>query len=133
MTMTTISFFAGGNAARVSAGITGLGVILGAVAAHALKAQLAQRENGAETWRTAVLYHMLHGLVLLWIAGHRQKANRCAWWLMLAGIMLFSGSLYPYTLTGVKWLAYITPFGGLFFIAGWISLAIRPSGEIAPT
>lgn len=128
--MTTNSFFAGGNAARVSAGIAGLGVMLGAVAAHALKAQLAHRENGAETWRTAVLYHLIHAMALLWIAGHRERANRCAWWLILAGILLFSGSLYPYTLTGIKWLAHITPFGGVFFIAGWICLAIRPWRDI---
>jgi len=120
------SFFSDGHAARVSAGLAALGVILGAFGAHALRAVLEQRPRGEDNWRTAVLYHLLHAVVMLWIAGGKDRANRTAWWLMLVGIVLFSGSLYPLSTLGWKWLGPVTPLGGVFLIAGWVALVIQP-------
>ena len=120
------SFFSGGHAARVSAAIAAMGVILGAFGAHALRTVLESRPRGEQNWHTAVLYHLLHAVAMLWIAGGKERANRLAWWLMLGGIFLFSGSLYPLSTLGWKWLGPVTPLGGLLLIAGWIALAVRP-------
>lgn len=119
-------FFAQGNAARISAVVAALGVMLGAFGAHALREVLEKSPRGPENWRTAVLYHLLHAVVMLWIAGAKEQANRVAWWLMLGGILLFSGSLYPLSTLGWKWLGPVTPLGGLLLIGGWMALAARP-------
>ena len=103
-----------------------LGVALGAFGAHALKARL-----GADllaVWQTAVQYHLWHALGLVGIgllAQHLPESGplRLAGWLMLAGIVLFSGSLYVLALSGMRWLGAVTPFGGACFIAGWLALA----------
>lgn len=103
-----------------------LAVVLGAFGAHALKARL-----GADllaVWRTAVEYHFYHALALL-AAGllllHFPASAAIRWsgFLFVAGLLLFSGSLYGLALSGVRWLGAITPFGGLAFIAGWLTLA----------
>lgn len=123
---TPSSFFTSGHAARVSAALAALGVMLGAFGAHALRPVLEQRMRGEENWKTAMFYHLLHAVAMLWIAGHRERANRAAWWCMLVGIILFSGSLYPLSTLGWKWLGPVTPLGGLFLIAGWVALAVKP-------
>ena len=78
-----------------------------------------------EVWKTAVLYHFIHALALLLLAA-LPTVSRAAASLFVAGILLFSGSLYLLALTNVKWLGAITPLGGLCFLAGWIWLAFRP-------
>lgn len=109
---------------RIAAVLCFLAVALGAFGAHALKGTLAA--NGlTEVWNKAVLYHFLHAIALLVLASI-PGANRTASWLLLAGIIIFSGSLYVLALTNVRWLGAITPIGGLCFLAGWLTLAVWP-------
>jgi len=70
-------------------------------------------------------YHFIHAIALFVLALY-GPANRSAWWLLFAGIIIFSGSLYVMGLTGVRWLGAITPLGGLCFLAGWAWLVISP-------
>jgi uncharacterized membrane protein YgdD (TMEM256/DUF423 family) len=73
-----------------------------------------------------VLYHFIHAIALFVLAVH-SAANRGAWWLLFAGIFLFSGSLYVMALTNLRWLGAVTPLGGLCFMAGWAWLVIAPT------
>ena len=103
-----------------------LAVMLGAFGAHALKARLAP--DMLAVFHTAVQYHFWHALALALIgvlALHlpASGALRAAGWLMVAGIVVFSGSFYVLALSGVCALGMVTPFGGVAFIAGWLSLA----------
>jgi uncharacterized membrane protein YgdD (TMEM256/DUF423 family) len=109
---------------RVAAAFCFLGVALGAFGAHALKGTL-EANHTTEIWKTAVLYHFIHALALLMLAT-LPTVNRMAGSLFVAGIVIFSGSLYLLALTNVKWLGAITPLGGLCFLAGWVSLAVWP-------
>ncbi|MDB4987145.1 MAG: rane protein [Myxococcaceae bacterium] len=112
-----------------SAAILGfLSVALGAFGAHGLKARLAALPDGAdrlEWWKTAALYHLTHALALALTAGWfgDTRAGRFACSAFILGIVLFSGSLYTMTLTGVRWLGAVTPLGGLALLAGWALLA----------
>lgn len=99
-------------------------VALGAFGAHAFKTTL-QANDTTEIWKTAVLYHFLHALALLAL-GAFPATNKLSPFLFVAGIVIFSGSLYLLALTNIRWLGAITPIGGLCFLAGWIWLAIRP-------
>jgi len=99
-----------------------LAVALGAFGAHALKERLPPEMLAV--WRTGIEYHVFHALGLLAVgvaAIHLPDSALLRWsgWLMLAGIVLFSGSLYALALTGERWLGAITPAGGLAFIAAW--------------
>ena len=101
-----------------------LAVALGAFGAHGLKAMLSPQ--ALQTWQTAFEYHIYHGLGLILIAlllDSLPKA-RISGWFMLAGSILFSGSLYLLALSGIKMLGMITPLGGLCFLAAWLWLAI---------
>ena len=110
---------------RVAAALCLLGVALGAFGAHALKETLAAREMlGA--WEKAVLYQFIHAIALLGLA-MMPNLNKPAAMLLLAGIVLFSGSLYVMALTNVRALGAITPLGGLCFLAGWAWLIIAPA------
>lgn len=104
-----------------------LGVGLGAFGAHGLKARVAPEM--LSVWETAVLYHLLHGLGLLLIGILCQVLPdaallKPAGWLLQAGIVLFSGSLYLLVLTGSKPLGIITPIGGVSFLLGWALVAV---------
>jgi uncharacterized membrane protein YgdD (TMEM256/DUF423 family) len=106
-----------------------LAVALGAFGAHGLAERLRPLADAAqrlEWWRTAAHYHLVHALALglaAWVAGLVPGAlPRAAGWSFLAGIVLFSGSLYMMTLTGIRALGAVTPLGGLGFLAGWICL-----------
>ncbi len=103
----------------------GAGVMLGAFGAHALKARLSAEM--LTIFETGVRYHMYHALALLvvgWSATRgASSAVGTAGWAFLAGIVLFSGSLYVLALSGVRAWGAVTPFGGLAFIVGWIALA----------
>lgn len=78
-----------------------------------------------EVWNKAVLYHLAHAVALLALALHAATANRGPCYFLIAGIALFSGSLYLMALTNLRWLGAITPLGGLCFLAGWGWLAIK--------
>jgi uncharacterized membrane protein YgdD (TMEM256/DUF423 family) len=109
---------------RIAAGLCFVAVALGAFGAHALKATL-QTSAMLDAWNKAVLYHFLHAIALMALALHGAE-NRAAWFLLLAGILLFSGSLYAMALTNIRWLGAITPVGGLCFLVGWVWLVISP-------
>jgi uncharacterized membrane protein YgdD (TMEM256/DUF423 family) len=106
---------------RISAAIGFGTVLLGAFGAHALKDILAQNGTAA-IWETAVFYQFIHA-VMLFILAERKPFHPVAWWGFLAGIALFSGSLYVLALTNLRWLGAITPVGGVSFLVGWASLA----------
>ena len=102
-------------------------VLIGAFGAHGLKARLTV-EN-MTVFQTAVQYHFYHavGLMLVGlIAWHIPASPYLRWsgWLMLAGIILFSGSLYALSITSIRWLGMITPLGGTAFIIAWLLLTI---------
>jgi uncharacterized membrane protein YgdD (TMEM256/DUF423 family) len=102
-----------------------MSVALGAFGAHALRDSLSPRL--LETFQTGVTYQMSHSLALLLVAiliSHwgRTLALDLAVYFFMAGIVLFCGSLYGLALTEMKWLGPVTPLGGVFFIAGWLSL-----------
>ena len=112
------------NLVRTAAILGFIGVALGAFGAHALRGRVAPEM--IEVWRTGVLYHLLHTLALLAVAALGPKVTRpqLVAGLFLAGIAIFSGSLYLLVLTDVRVLGAVTPLGGLAFMAGWIALAI---------
>jgi uncharacterized membrane protein YgdD (TMEM256/DUF423 family) len=107
------------------AGVAGLsGVALGAFAAHGLESRLAP--DLRSVFETAARYQMYHAFALCaaawgW-ARWQQRWFVIAGYCFVAGIVLFSGSLYLLALTGWRWLGPITPLGGLAFLAGWASL-----------
>jgi uncharacterized membrane protein YgdD (TMEM256/DUF423 family) len=114
------------------AGINGfLAVALGAFGAHGLEKMLAGVDDASlrlEWWETAAHYQMSHALALGLLA---FLASREPWrgvlvggWLMAAGIVLFSGSLYIMTLTGLRALGAITPLGGLGLLGGWLVIVL---------
>lgn len=110
----------------VAAFLLAIAVAAGAFGAHALKNTLST--DRLETWQTAVQYHAWHGLGLILIALIGTQFQIVVTWpasLILAGILIFSGSLYVLCLTGVSWLGAVTPIGGLAFIAGWVMLGIQ--------
>jgi uncharacterized membrane protein YgdD (TMEM256/DUF423 family) len=100
-----------------------LAVACGAFGAHALKTRLTPEMLAV--WNTAVLYHLVHSVVLaaLALAAPARPVGLPAA-LFGAGIAIFSGTLYLLALSGVRWLGAITPLGGLALIAGWLSLAL---------
>jgi uncharacterized membrane protein YgdD (TMEM256/DUF423 family) len=103
----------------------GISVAAGAFGAHGLKAILAP--DMLAVFETASRYQMYHGLALLAVGMMDTRVPArdpaLAGWCFLAGIVLFSGSLYVLALSGVRWLGAITPLGGAAFLAGWIAVA----------
>jgi uncharacterized membrane protein YgdD (TMEM256/DUF423 family) len=110
-------------ALRIAALFGFLAVALGAFGAHGLKATL-DLHGTAAIWQTAALYHLVHSVVLLVLA-QRQAPPRVSFLLFVAGVVIFSGSLYLLAVTNVKWLGAITPLGGLSLLGGWLCLAFR--------
>ncbi|MEZ5324968.1 MAG: DUF423 domain-containing protein [Verrucomicrobiales bacterium] len=106
---------------RIAAVTMAAGVALGAYGAHGLDADA----KGLANWKTAVLYHLIHGIVLYFLASRPNRSNgNGPWWCLFAGIVIFSGMLYAIVLTGVTWLGAIVPIGGLAMIVGWLWLAV---------
>jgi uncharacterized membrane protein YgdD (TMEM256/DUF423 family) len=103
-----------------------LAVAAGAFGAHGLEGRLDAHQM--EVFQTAARYHMYHALAiglaaLAARAGAASTQANAAAAFFLAGIILFSGSLYLLSLTGIRALGFVTPFGGLAFLVGWIALA----------
>jgi uncharacterized membrane protein YgdD (TMEM256/DUF423 family) len=105
--------------------LAGVGVALGAFGAHALRGRLTPEL--LEVYEVGVRYQLYHALALLavgWAASRWPGgAVGAAGWLFVSGIVLFSGSLYALSLSGVRQLGAITPLGGVAFLAGWLALA----------
>jgi uncharacterized membrane protein YgdD (TMEM256/DUF423 family) len=103
-----------------------LAVSLGAFGAHALRNGL--QGDLEATYQTAVRYHLIHALALLAVAWAATQWPSSlipiAGYAFIAGLILFSGSLYALSLTGIRFLGAITPFGGIAFILGWALLGI---------
>jgi uncharacterized membrane protein YgdD (TMEM256/DUF423 family) len=99
-------------------------VALGAFAAHGLKNTIPP--DMLAVFETGVRYQMYHAFALFAAAwGFAQWQSRgfvLAGWLFVAGIVVFSGSLFLLALTGARWLGAVTPLGGLAFLAGWLCL-----------
>jgi uncharacterized membrane protein YgdD (TMEM256/DUF423 family) len=115
------------NWAAIGAVGMAAGVMLGAFGAHALRARLDAYSTGI--WEKAVFYHFIHALGLLVVPLLERfglvsapGANRVCW-LLAAGVLIFSGSLYALAVTGIRTLGAITPLGGTAFIAAWLLLA----------
>ena len=103
-----------------------LAVGIGAFGAHGLQPTL-EANSRMDTFETAVKYHFYHALGLLIFAIWKQlqptvKHLNLSYLLLTIGILIFSGSLYVLSITGITWLGAITPFGGVAFIAGWLNL-----------
>ncbi len=102
-----------------------LAVAAGAFAAHGLKQRLDPELLNA--FEVGVRYQIYHALALLgtaWaMARWPDAVGSTAGWLFIAGTLIFSGSLYSLSVTGARWLATITPLGGMAFLGGWICLA----------
>ncbi|QDP41709.1 DUF423 domain-containing protein [Radiobacillus deserti] len=103
-----------------------LAVALGAFGAHGLEGKLS--EKMIKTWEKAVTYQMFHTMALFVTGILMMKSQvsslTAAGWMFFIGILLFSGSLYIYSTTGIKMLAMITPVGGLAFLIGWVILGL---------
>jgi uncharacterized membrane protein YgdD (TMEM256/DUF423 family) len=105
----------------------GLGVVLGAFAAHTLKARLTAEVLA--TFETGVKYQMYHALALLIVAlvpsrWQMSTLLNVSGWLFVVGTLLFSGSLYVLTLGGKQWFGALTPVGGMALIIGWFCLVV---------
>ncbi len=106
----------------------GLAVAAGAFATHALKEHLSERS--LEIFETAARYQMYHALALLAVTLLLSRAEAAQFWLnaagigFIAGVLIFSGSLYALSFSGVKWLGAVAPLGGAAFLLGWGCLAV---------
>ena len=105
-----------------------VGVALGAFGAHALKARLSPEMLA--TFEVGVRYQLIHALALLAVAWACTRwpgrAVQASGWLFIAGTLLFSGSLHALTLTGIRGLGIVTPFGGVALLLGWLCLLAAP-------
>jgi uncharacterized membrane protein YgdD (TMEM256/DUF423 family) len=116
------------NWSAIGALLLGFAVMLGAFGAHGLRNRLDVYSMGV--YERAVFYHFIHALglliasLLLRTGALSQSAGQWVCALLLAGILIFSGSLYILAVTGLRWLGAITPLGGLSFIAAWLLLAL---------
>lgn len=120
--------------ARAGAWLMLLGVGAGAFGAHGLRSRLTPEM--LSVWETAVRYQIYHALALLALAGVFDRlppgAVSTSGWCFFSGVLIFSGSLYALSLSGLRWLGAITPVGGLLFLAGWALLIVNAGRAAAP-
>lgn len=106
--------------------LAALAVSAGAIGAHLLEGKLSPQL--LDTFRMAANYQLVHAIGLIVVGlmgtGNRNGFIRLAGWLLLLGIVLFSGCLFAWTLTEVRFFVHLVPIGGTAFIAGWIALAV---------
>jgi uncharacterized membrane protein YgdD (TMEM256/DUF423 family) len=105
-------------------------VAAGAFGAHALRDRLPPADLAI--FETAARYQMYHALALLavgWLVERGHPRAHLAGMLFVAGVVLFSGSLYILTLCGIRWMGAVTPFGGAAFILGWVALALGAASD----
>ncbi|HTF82425.1 MAG TPA: DUF423 domain-containing protein [Cytophagales bacterium] len=110
----------------IASALGAIAVAIGAFGAHGLE-KLLIKNGRLDTFETGVKYHFYHALALLLVAVLSKavgvdKHLTWAGWSFVAGILIFSGSLYILSLTNIRWLGAITPIGGLFLIIGWACL-----------
>ncbi len=109
-----------------------LGVALGAFGAHGLKSRLTAEALG--WWETATLYALVHAVAILALSAYGASAQggkplfANGGWIMTAGVLIFSGTLYAMALGAPRWFGAITPLGGLCLLAGW---AIAATGALS--
>ncbi|MBA2628043.1 MAG: DUF423 domain-containing protein [Gemmatimonadales bacterium] len=104
-----------------------IAVAAGAFGAHALRARLAPEMLAVfETGARYQMYHALGLIAVAWALGRWPGSGlaQSAGWAFVAGTLLFSGSLYALSLSGIRWLGAITPLGGVAFLAGWACLGL---------
>ena len=126
----------GANWIRIGAILGGLAVVAGAFGAHGLRERLDARS--LEVFETAAKYQMYHALALMAVGvlammGRGGASLAVAGWSFLVGILIFSGTLYGLSISGLRWLGAITPIGGVAMIVGWIALAIAAGGAAKAT
>lgn len=100
-------------------------VAIGAFGAHGLKEKLSIEMF--EVYETGVLYHLIHTVVILSLALSDKIKSQIPTVFFLTGIILFLFSLYIYSTSGIRFFAMITPFGGLSFLIGWITIVVEVS------
>ena len=109
----------------LGSGLAGLGVGIGAFGAHVLKGSL--EPSMLNVFETAVRYQMYHALGLCIVSATMERYSprqfEVVSWLFLTGIILFSGSLYVHSVSGIRWIGVLTPVGGLAWIGGWVIFA----------
>ncbi|NVK24398.1 MAG: DUF423 domain-containing protein [Gammaproteobacteria bacterium] len=110
-----------------------IAVALGAFGAHALKTKFSAYQ--LDIWQTAVFYQFVHTLLLLFVSQQtslicsRPMLLKTICYCLVAGILLFSGSLYLLAALSIKWLGAVTPLGGLLFLMSWMLLAFAYTGK----
>ena len=118
------------QAFRITAILGFLGVTLGAFGAHGLTDLFIRRPAAQLLWEKAVLYQLVHVVVML-IVSCVRPFRAGPWWLFASGILLFCGSLYLLALTNWRWAGIVAPpVGGLCFLAGWLWLAAGRSAAV---
>ena len=101
--------------------IGAVGILLGAFGSHGLK-ELLEANGYVSVWKTAVFYHLIHALLLVFLTFNNATFNKLSYIFCIVGLLLFSGSLYVLSIFEWKWVGVITPFGGLSFILAWLSM-----------
>lgn len=110
---------------RFAAVVLAIGIGLGAFGAHGLRDRLDAAD--LEIWKTGVYYQIFQALALIAVAAlwHLLEGPRSVWGIkmVMAGMLIFSSTLYALVITGPRWLGAITPIGGVLMITGWLLLA----------
>jgi uncharacterized membrane protein YgdD (TMEM256/DUF423 family) len=127
------------NRLRLAAAIGFISIVLGSLGAHGHVHDVISTNGYLPQWQTAAHYHQIHAVALLLLSRlaidpSGKTRFRTTFFAFLIGIFLFSGSLYLLSYTSTKWLGAVTPFGGVAFMVGWVSLAFslpKPQSKAA--
>jgi len=127
------------NRLRLAAAIGFISIVLGSLGAHGHVHDVISTNGYLSQWQTAAHYHQIHAVALLLLSllaidPSGKTLFRTTFFAFLIGIFLFSGSLYLLSYTSTKWLGAVTPFGGVAFMVGWVSLAFslpKPQSKAA--